>query len=150
MVKNSYEIIDEYGFSYPKVILKVIKKVLKKENIKNSVFSIILVDDKKIQQINKEYRNLDKVTDVISFALMDNDKKINSNVKVLGDIFISIPKMKSQASEYGHSETREFAFLIVHGMLHLLGYDHIKKEDEIIMFAKQEEVLNEFKETRKN
>lgn len=146
---NNYEIVDEFGYQYPDVLEKVIAKILKKEKIKKSIFTIIFVDDEKIKEINREYRNKDSVTDVISFALQDNSY-INSPVKVLGDIYVSIPKMKSQAKEYNHSETREICFLCAHGLYHLLGYDHIKIEEEKIMFEKQEEVLNGFKETRKN
>lgn len=146
---NSYEIIDEYGYEYPKVLENVIDKVLEKEKVKNSIFTIIFIDNKKIKEINKEYRNKDIETDVISFALMD-EKDMISPMNILGDIYISIPKMVSQAKEYGHGEVREICFLCTHGLLHLLGYDHMTKEDETEMFGKQEEVLNEFKETRKD
>ncbi|MFI3260148.1 MAG: rRNA maturation RNase YbeY [bacterium] len=148
-MKNEYEIIDEYGYEIPKIINKIIKKVLKKEKVKKALFTIIFVDDTEIQRINKEYRNKDSVTDVISFALNDNNDNFKSKINVLGDIYISIPKMQAQAKEYGHTEVRELSFLIVHGLLHLLGYDHIEKEDEIEMFRKQEEVLDGFKETKR-
>lgn len=146
---NSYEIIDEFGYDMPKILEKVIEKILEIEKVENSLFNIIFIDNEKIKKINKEYRNKDVETDVISFALMDG-KKLCSPVNVLGDIFVSIPKMKSQAEGYGHSETRELCFLCTHGLLHLLGYDHMTKEEEEVMFKKQEEVLNEFEETKKN
>ena len=112
-------------------------------------FSIVFVDNKKIKEINKTYRNIDKITDVISFAFEDNDKKEYNNIRILGEIYICIPRMKEQAVMYGHSETREIAFLGVHGLLHLLGYDHMNKDDEEIMFGKQEMILNGFDQTKR-
>ena len=111
-------------------------------------FSIIIVDNKKIHEINKEYRGIDRPTDVISFALEDSEGVELENYRILGDIYISIDKVKEQAREYGHSETRELCFLAVHGFLHLLGYDHMKPDEEKIMFGKQEEILNGFGITR--
>ena len=113
-------------------------------NIKDSIMSIIIVDNKTIHEINKQYRNIDRETDVISFALEDDKSFNTTEVRMLGDIYISIDRVRSQAKEYGHSEKRELYFLAVHGLLHLLGYDHMKKEDEEVMFAKQEEVLNRY------
>ena len=146
---NHYDIIDEFGYTYPKVLDKVINRTLALENVNNAIFSIIFIDDDKIHEINKKYRDIDRKTDVISFAYEDNQKNITSGIRVLGEIFISIPTMKEQAKEYNHSETREICFLVVHGLLHLLGYDHQEKDEEEIMFSKQEGVLNEFKETRR-
>ena len=105
--------------------------------------NIIIVDNKKIREINKEYRKIDKETDVISFALEDDDTFIELPIRVLGDIYISIDKVKVQASEYGHSEKREICFLVVHGILHLLGYDHMNTSDEKVMFSKQDKILDE-------
>ena len=110
----------------------------------NIVCSVIIVDNKKIHEINKEYRNIDRETDVISFALEDDKNITDSPIRVLGDIYISIDKAKQQANEYGHSLKRELCFLATHGFLHLLGYDHMKKEDEDIMFPLQEKILNEY------
>ncbi|MDE6407335.1 MAG: rRNA maturation RNase YbeY [Anaeroplasmataceae bacterium] len=108
--------------------------------IKNDkVFSIVFVDDAKIHEINRTYRNVDRVTDVISFALCDDAE--NELDDELGDIFIDLEQAFRQASEYGHSVSREVAFLAVHGYLHLCGYDHMTKEDEEIMCQKQEEIL---------
>ena len=134
--------------------LEILKPLLeyarKKENLEDTEleFSIIIVDNKRIHEINKEYRNIDRPTDVISFALEDNQEYEFDHYRPLGDIYISIDKVKEQAKEYGHSETRELAFLTIHGFLHLLGYDHMKPEEEKIMFAKQEEILNGFGITR--
>ena len=146
---NQFEIIDEYGYSYDEVLNKVLDSALKSENVKNAVFSIIFVDNEKIKKINKEYRNIDKVTDVISFAYEDNETIKLNDLRVLGEIFVCIPRMKEQAETYHHSETRELCFLCIHGLFHLLGYNHETKEEEKVMFAKQEAVLNEFEKTKR-
>ena len=122
---------------------KVADYAMKSEDVNNGVVNIIIVDNKKIREINKEYRKIDKETDVISFALEDDDTFIELPIRVLGDIYISIDKVKSQASEYGHSEKREICFLTVHGILHLLGYDHMNKDDELVMFSKQAKILDD-------
>ena len=137
-----YDIIDEYGYEDYEYLEEVIDYTMKKLDIKDSIFDIIFIDDEKMHEMNKEYRGIDRTTDVLSFALNDN-KHIDTVINSLGDIFISIPKMKSQANEYGHSEKRELSFLTVHGLLHLLGYDHIQEEDEKIMFGLQKEILDE-------
>ena len=147
---NDYKIIDEYGckidYSY---LNKVIDKTLEMEHVLSSNFSIVFINDEKMHELNKNYRGIDRTTDVLSFAFEDNNK-ICYNIRQLGEIYVSIPKMISQAREYGHSEKRELAFLVVHGLLHLLGYDHtLGIEEEKVMFEKQELVLNEFEETRK-
>ena len=146
---NDFEIIDNYGcdFDY-KYLEKIINRTLEMENVKDSTFSIVFIDDEYMHELNLKYRGIDRTTDVLSFAFEDNNK-ICYNIRQLGEIFVSIPKMKLQAEEYRHSEKRELAFLIVHGILHLLGYDHtlgLKEEKE--MFEKQELVLNEFEETK--
>ena len=121
----------------------VLNKGIEIEKPGNVEFNIILVDNDYIHSLNKEYRGIDRETDVISFALEDYQDITYEDYRLLGDIYISIDKAKSQANEYGHSFKREICFLAVHGFLHLLGYDHMKKEDEEIMFAKQELILNE-------
>ena len=121
---------------------------IKKLELKNVEFNVILVDNEYIHKLNKEYRNIDRETDVISFALEDDDSFPTLDTKVLGDIYISIDKAKSQAEEYGHSFKRELCFLAVHGFLHINGYDHMEPDDEKIMFGLQEEILNEAKITR--
>ena len=129
-------------------ILKELKEFLinvaKDEKLENVIFNVIIVDNPTIHKLNKEYRGIDRETDVISFALEDDKTFNTTEVRMLGDIYISIDKVRSQAEEYGHSFKRELFFLSVHGLLHLLGYDHMKKEDEIIMFGKQEEVLKKY------
>ena len=114
-----------------------------REKLGNVIFNIIIIDNSTIHEINKEYRGKDAPTDVISFALEDDKTVIEPDgVRILGDIYISIDKVHEQTLEYGHSFKRELSFLAVHGLLHLLGYDHMEKKDEEIMFKKQEEVLN--------
>lgn len=131
-----------------KDIKNVLKIGLKKEKIKNAEFNIIFVDEDMIHNLNKTYRNVDRVTDVISFALEDDKDKINLNERLLGDIYICIKRAREQSIEYGHSFKREICFLAVHGLFHLLGYDHMNEHDERIMFKKQEEVLKEYGITR--
>lgn len=130
-------------------VKKVIEYAVKREKVENAVFNIIIVDNEYIHKINREYRNIDRETDVITFALEDSIDEVKLDVRILGDIYISLDKAISQAEEYGHSLERELSFLAVHGFLHLLGYDHtLSKEDEKIMFDKQEEILNECSITR--
>lgn len=139
-----YQINDEFGYSENYDYLdSLIERVLTREKATDSVFSIIFVDNEKIHELNKQFRGVDRPTDVISFALEDAEEEFLSTIRVLGDIYISIPKMQEQAKEYGHSEKRELAFLVVHGLLHLLGYDHQTEEEEKVMFQIQEEMLNE-------
>ncbi len=119
-------------------------QVAKDEKLDNIIYNVIIINNEKIREINREYRNIDRETDVISFALEDEKSFNRTDIRVLGDIYISIDKARSQALEYGHSFKRELYFLAVHGFLHLLGYDHMKKEDEDVMFKKQEEVLSRY------
>lgn len=145
-----YSITNEYGYDKDYSYLDdAIKRCLKHEKVKNANFSIVFVDNEKIQYLNKNYRDKDRVTDVISFAFEDNEKIVYNNMRFLGEIYICIPRMIEQANEYGHSEERELAFLTIHGLLHLLGYDHMTKEEEEIMFGLQEVVLNGDKRTKK-
>ena len=139
---NIYNETDEKLDKEIKKIKDVITYALEFEKVTNSTFNIIIVDNKKIRDINKIYRNIDRETDVISFALEDSKDDIKLEKRVLGDIYISKDKAISQAKEYGHSTLREFSFLSVHGLLHLLGYDHMNKKDEEEMFGKQELILN--------
>ena len=127
---------------YEKIIKGVLKKIKNKKE-----FNIIFVDDEEIQRINRQYRFIDRVTDVISFALCDDPD--NQMEDELGDIFIDLDQAFRQAEDYGHSITREVAFLAVHGYLHLCGYDHMTEEDEKVMFAKQDEILKAAKIERK-
>ena len=124
-------------------VRKVLDFAVKKENLKIVDFNVIIVREDYIHELNKNYRNIDRVTDVITFALEDDDTVLNaSSRRVLGDVYICLDRAKSQAIEYQHSFLREICFLAVHGFYHLLGYDHQTKEEEEIMFTKQEEVLS--------
>ena len=126
------------------IIREYIEFLVKKRNIYNAIFNIIFVSSEEIHKINKEYRNVDSVTDVISFALEDTFDVNVTSLRMLGDIYICIDKIYEQADIYNHSVLRETCFLITHGLLHLLGYDHMEEYEEKIMFSLQEELLNEY------
>ena len=121
---------------------RVIKEVSKELDVSNGIVSFVFVDNERIKEINKTYRNKDSETDVISFAFMDEEINPATDFTNYGEIYISLEKAESQSIEYGHSFDRELCFLTVHGLLHLLGYDHMKKEDEIKMFGLQDKILN--------
>ena len=143
---NKIEIVNETKEEIEelKIVKKVLQKAMEKEKLENTSFNLIIVDNEYIKYLNKNYRNIDRETDVITFALEDEDSVIvPTDERILGDIYISLDKAKTQSNEYGHSLLRELSFLAVHGFYHLLGYDHMTKEDEEVMFAKQEEVLKE-------
>lgn len=124
-------------------VRKVLYKAMEKEKLEDTSFNLIIVDNNYIHALNNTYRHIDRETDVITFALEDEDTLVvGGNQRILGDIYISIDKAKSQAKEYGHSLLRELAFLAVHGFYHLLGYDHMNPSDEEVMFKKQDEVLD--------
>ena len=152
-----YKDIDE-NKDYEKVIEKVLNKCFKEENLENSklYITITLTNPENIKIINKQYRNIDRATDVLSFPMFEKeelDKKIQNNdfehQDVLGDLIISIEKVKEQAEEYGHSFERELSYMVVHGFYHLMGYDHIKEEDKKIMRPKEEKILNDLQILRK-
>lgn len=121
------------------------KLVLKKKTylIGEIYVSVILSDEEYIKQINSKFRNIDKVTDVLSFPMFEKDEieTVKEEKEVLGDIIVCIPKVKEQAKEYGHSELREFSYMLVHGFYHLMGYDHMNDEDKAKMRKKEEKVL---------
>ena len=124
---------------------KVLYSAIEKEKLENVSFNLIIVDNNYIHDLNENYRNIDRETDVITFALEDEDTLVMpSDERILGDIYISIDRAKSQAEDFGHSLLRELSFLAVHGFYHLLGYDHMTEEDEKVMFKKQEEVLDAY------
>lgn len=136
---------------YYEIIKKVIEECFRVENLLDSKLyvSITLTTPKNIKQYNKEYRNLDKETDVLSFPMFEKEEleeKINTNnfdnIDILGDMIISIPQVEIQANEYGHSFERELSYMVVHSFYHLMGYDHIKEEDKLLMRPKEEIVLN--------
>ena len=133
------------------LVKKVLEFGMKKEKLNNTSFNVIIVDNNYIHELNKNYRDIDRETDVITFALEDEDTIIlPEETRILGDIYISIDKAREQAKEYGHSLLRELSFLAVHGFYHLLGYDHMTPEEEKTMFTKQEEVLESYGIRREN
>lgn len=139
MIKVNFVNEFEFDFKAEKIIKKICKKISKIEQIKGKHYlSIIIVDNNKIHEINKQYRDIDNSTDVISFAMIDGENELPQE---MGDIFISYDKIIEQAGNYGHSILREFSFLVSHGVHHLLGYDHMTPEDEKVMFEKQENIL---------
>lgn len=127
--------------AYIKDIENILKLGLKHMNIKDSYISVVIVDKDKIHEINKTYRDVDKVTDVISFAFEDNGGITPDGLRILGEIYLCMDKAKEQAIEYGHSNKREICYLVTHGLLHLLGYVHEKEEDKNKMRIKEEEIL---------
>lgn len=140
---ENYSIVDNNLYQNYDYLNEVINHTLEVMDAKESIFTIIFVTPEEIHELNKQYRGVDRVTDVISFALEDAHDVSLSDIRVLGDIYICIDRMKEQAIEYNHSETRELSFLTVHGLLHLLGYDHQTKEEEEIMFGLQRKILSD-------
>ena len=131
---------------YEEIINKVFEACFKEENLYyyKIYISIVLTNEQNIQKINKEYRNIDKPTDVLSFPMFEKEEieQAKINEEVLGDIVVCMPIVKKQAVEYAHSEEREFAYMLVHGFYHLMGYDHIEEEDKKEMRRKEENILN--------
>ena len=140
----------EENKEYEKIINTVLEECFKTENLENlNVYmSIILTIPEEIRRINKEFRNIDKETDVLSFPMFEKEELQNISEyigeipEVLGDIVVSIERVKQQSEEYGHSFERELAYMIVHGFYHIMGEDHIEEEDKVKMRAKEENILN--------
>ena len=156
MFEIVYDGIDEKE-EYKNVIEKVLSQCFKEEKLKNSklCITVTLTTPETIQEINKRYRNIDRATDVLSFPMFEKDeldKKIQKNdfenEDILGDIVVSVDKVKEQAIEYGHSFERELSYMIVHGFYHLMGYDHIEEEDKKIMRKKEEYILEKLNISR--
>ncbi len=142
---------------YEQIIRKVLTECFKEEKLEDSklYITITLTNPENIQKINREYRNIDKATDVLSFPMFERnelnqkiEKKDFEHEDVLGDIIISIKKVEEQAIEYNHSFERELSYMLVHGFYHLMGYDHIKEEDKKEMRPKEEKILEKLKITR--
>ncbi|MEH7010103.1 rRNA maturation RNase YbeY [Neobacillus niacini] len=145
---------DQLSVEQMEEIEKLLNFAAEKENVEDSSeVSVTFVSNERIHEINREYREKDAPTDVISFAMEElgegEIELIGAELpRVLGDIIISIPKAEEQAKEYGHSFIRELGFLAVHGFLHLLGYDHMEKAEEEKMFSRQKEILDAYGLTR--
>lgn len=151
-------------FDYEEVIKNVVKRVVDTENCPYEVeVNVLLTNNEEIHEANRDFRNIDRPTDVLSFPMVDYDfpadfSLVNESPEgylnpetdelLLGDIMISVDKVYEQAEEYGHSRKREFAFLIAHSMLHLLGYDHMEDEERVVMEAKQKAILEALGITR--
>lgn len=140
----------EENTEYINILNKVIDECFEEESLKDKKLyvNIVLTNPENIKKLNNEYRNIDKETDVLSFPMFEKyelDERENLNEDVLGDIVISIERVKEQAIEYGHSFERELSYMAVHGFYHLMGYDHIDEEDKIIMRQKEENVLKKLK-----
>lgn len=157
MFEVIYKEIDEKK-DYEIIVKKVLEKCFNEEKILDSKFSITvtLTTPENIKEINRQYRGIDKETDVLSFPMFEKeelDLKIKNkgfeHEDVLGDIVISIEKVYEQAKEYGHSFEREFSYMIVHGFYHLMGYDHIEENDKRIMRSKEDKILNDLNITRR-
>ena len=148
----------DFSFDYEALAGEVINFTIDHEKFPfEAEVNLLLVDNDRIHEINKEYRDIDWPTDVLSFPLLsyeragdfdaieENDDNFNPDTGevMLGDIIISVQKVKEQAEAYGHAPKREFAFLIVHSMLHLFGYDHMTSEEAAFMENKQKEILKE-------
>lgn len=142
-----FEYIDEQHLcdkDYENDFMLILETALKHLHIEDDIeLACIIVDDERIHEINRDYRHIDRSTDVISFALEDSDQfYVEGMPRALGDIFISYDHALMQAKEYEHSIYREMCFLFTHGILHLLGYDHMNEEDEKEMFALQKDILS--------
>ncbi len=153
----------EFDFDWQNIAIAVANETLKQLEFPfEAQVCLTLVDEEEIKEINSQNRGIDNVTDVLSFPMLNFDDELNydllendesnfdldSGEAVLGDIIICVQRLKNQAAEYGHSQLREFAFLVAHSMLHLLGYDHMEPEEEKIMFKKQDEILEALSITR--
>ncbi len=145
LVEIEYLEIEE-NKKYEEIADKVFKSCFKEENLYDYkiYISVILTNEENIQKINKEYRSIDKVTDVLSFPMFEKKEieAVKDKEEVLGDIVVCIPVIKRQAIEYEHSEEREFAYMLVHGFYHIMGYDHMTEEEKVIMRAKEEKILD--------
>lgn len=147
----------EENKEYEETVKKVLYKCFEEEGLLDSklMITITFTIPEEIRKINKKYRKIDRATDVLSFPMFEKselDEKIKNkdflHEDMLGDIIISIEKVKEQAIEYGHSFERELSYMLVHGFYHLMGYDHIEEEDKKIMRPKEDKILNELKITR--
>ena len=155
---RKFNIYNETTYNLKKeerVIKSMLKHMIRHEKLKNIYFNVIIVDNPYIHKINKEYRNIDKETDVLSFPMFQKEeieglikKKENIVTDILGDVVISIPRVYEQAEEYNHSFERELSYMVVHGFYHLMGYDHMEEEEKKIMRQKEENVLQKLNITR--
>lgn len=143
----------EENIEYEKHIKYVLNECFKQEKLdkKNLYINVVLTNPENIRKINKEQRNIDKETDVLSFPMFEKEEIENipnNMLDILGDIVISVKKVQAQAKEYEHSFERELSYMVVHGFYHLMGYDHMEEKDKVQMREKEENILNKLKITR--
>lgn len=156
MYEIEYLDLDE-NEEYEKIIKPVLEECYKEEKLEDSklTIQITLTNPENIRKLNKQYRNIDKETDVLSFPMFEREE-IDSKVKnqdfqyedILGDMVISIERVEEQAKEYGHSFKRELSYMVVHSFYHLMGYDHIEENDKVEMRSKEDVILNRLGITR--
>ena len=157
MYEITYLNIEKGQEDWEEIVKRVLNKCYEEEGLLDSklIMTITFTTPEEIRKINKKYRKIDKATDVLSFPMFEKDE-LDEKIKnkdflyedVLGDVIISVDKVREQAKEYGHSFERELSYMLVHGFYHLMGYDHIEEEDKKIMRPKEEKILNELKITR--
>ncbi len=156
LIEEETEVI--FPFDYKKLAEEIVETAIEADNFPyEAEVSLLLVSIETIQEINREYRRIDSATDVLSFPMVNyefpgdfsklEEQEDNFNPDtgeaLLGDIVLCVDKVKEQATNFGHSEKREYAFLIMHSMLHLFGYDHMTKEEAVVMEEKQKKILNQ-------
>ena len=157
MYEITYLNLEKGQEDWEDIVKKVLNKCFEEEGLLDSklIITITFTTPEEIRKINKKYRKIDRATDVLSFPMFEKEE-LKEKIKnkdflyedVLGDIIISIDKVREQAEEYGHSFERELSYMLVHGFYHLMGYDHIEEEDKKLMRPKEEKILNELKITR--
>lgn len=156
-INIEYEAEKQLELPYEKIIKEIVEESLDYEQCPyEAEVNVVLTDNEEIREINREYRDVDDATDVLSFPMIEYESPSNfdhvedegedcfnpeTGELMLGDIMISVEKVEEQAEKYGHSETRELAFLVAHSMLHLCGYDHMEEEERLVMEKKQNEIL---------
>lgn len=161
-VENETETI--FPFSVEEIVDRVMETVLDEEHCPyEATVNVLLTNDEGIRELNRQFRGIDRATDVLSFPNVEYGKPAqfeplekeqadcfdpDSGELILGDIIISVNRVKEQAESYGHSQLREFAFLVAHSMLHLCGYDHIEETEAVCMEEKQRKVMEQLKITR--
>lgn len=156
-IEIEYEAERKLDLPYEKIIRDVIEEAMDYEGCPyEAEVSVVLTDNPSIQEINRDYRQIDRPTDVLSFPMVDYERPADfcgleeqaedyfnpeTGELMLGDIIVSVDKVEEQAEKYGHSQARELAFLVAHSMLHLFGYDHMEEEERLVMERKQAEIL---------
>ena len=156
-IEIEYEAEKKLDLPYEKIIRDVIEEAMDYEGCPyEAEVSVVLTDNPSIQEINRDYRQIDRPTDVLSFPMVDYERSADfcgleeqaedyfnpeTGELMLGDIIVSVDKVEEQAEKYGHSQARELAFLVAHSMLHLFGYDHMEEEERLVMERKQAEIL---------